>query len=81
MNWILPAYEIMWRVVLRDLIEVRFRGAIKEEHQEGWLPAIGSKKTLEVSSMRTSLVNRLPPPGIYDLFPFLRSRYSEEFVS
>lgn len=31
MNWILPAYETMWRVVLRCLIEVRVRGASPED--------------------------------------------------
>ncbi|KAE9965981.1 hypothetical protein BLS_007284 [Venturia inaequalis] len=42
MNWILPAYETMWRVVLRGLVEVRFRSCVKVERQEGWIPAIES---------------------------------------
>lgn len=42
MNWILPAYETMWRVVLRGLVEVRFHDSVKEEHQGGWLPVFSS---------------------------------------
>ncbi|QDS70777.1 hypothetical protein FKW77_004066 [Venturia effusa] len=41
MNWILPAYETMWRVVLRCLIEVRFRGASQKDEQT-WTEALTS---------------------------------------
>ncbi|KAK7193362.1 uncharacterized protein CC84DRAFT_1136526 [Paraphaeosphaeria sporulosa] len=37
MNFILPAFETMWRIVLRCFIEVRYRGA---EETEEWIAAL-----------------------------------------
>jgi hypothetical protein len=37
MNFVLPAFETMWRIVLRCFIEVRYRGA---EETEGWIAAL-----------------------------------------
>ncbi len=52
MNFILPAYETMWRVVLRGVLEIHFRGAPNADEWRGLLanylqsqdPTIWTKK-------------------------------------
>lgn len=75
LNFILPAYETLWRVVLRCFVEVKFRSGAAASSYHGLFRTFlsdptqktfaGAKNGISVSSIVSEALRLYPPRGAY----------------